>query len=54
MNKGDFLGGMLVVSKITGQVMTLGGTADDWTCTYVENGRIVTVKVKPEDVDPAG
>lgn len=53
MNKGDFVGGMLIVSKTTGQVMTLGGTPDDWTGSYVENGTTITVKVKPGDVDPA-
>src|SRR5512147_909892 len=37
MNRGDFIDGMLVRLKSTGQVMTLGGTEDDWICTTSDN-----------------
>jgi hypothetical protein len=52
MNRGDFIDGILVRLKSTGQVMTLGGTEDDWICTTSDNGRVVRKHVAPEDVDP--
>jgi len=52
MNRGDFIDGILVQLKSTGQVMTLGGTEDDWICTTSDNGRVVRKHVQPDDVDP--
>jgi hypothetical protein len=53
VNKGDFVGSMPVQLIGSKQVMTLGGTPDDWICTYVENGHTVTVHVEPAQVEPA-
>ncbi|MGH8171866.1 MAG: hypothetical protein ACREPX_01885 [Rhodanobacteraceae bacterium] len=52
MNRGDFIDGILVCLKSTGQVMTLGGTKDNWVCTSNDAGRVVRKPVQPEDVDP--
>jgi hypothetical protein len=53
MNKGDFVGGLLVVPTRSRQVMTLGGTPDNWICTWVENGETMTQRFNPEDLEPA-
>jgi hypothetical protein len=52
MNRGDFIDGILVRLKSTGEVMTLGGTEDDWICTTADTGRVVRKHVQPDDVDP--
>lgn len=54
MNKGDFVGGMQV-EPILGspQVMTLGGSEDNWVCTWVENGQTMKKQFKPEQLQPA-
>lgn len=52
MNRGDFIDGILVRLKSTGEVLTLGGTEDDWICTATDAGRVVRKRVQPEDVDP--
>ena len=52
MNRGDFIDGILVRLKSTGEVMTLGGTEDDWICSAADAGRMVRKHVQPDDVDP--
>jgi hypothetical protein len=52
MNRGDFIDGILVRLKSTGEVMTLGGTEDDWICTAADAGRVVRKHVQPDEVDP--
>lgn len=52
MNRGDFIDGILVRLKSTGQVVTLGGSKDDWVVSSNDNGRVVRKHVQPEDVDP--
>jgi hypothetical protein len=54
MNKGDFVGGMSVRPLGSTQVMTLGGTPDDWICTWVDNGQTVTKHFQPVELEPAG
>jgi hypothetical protein len=54
MNKGDFVGGIPVQPMGGGQIMTLGGTSEDWICTWMENGQSVSRHFKPEDLEPAG
>jgi hypothetical protein len=51
MNKGDFVGG-LQVEPILGahQVMTLGGSKDDWICTWVEDGKTMTQHFQPDQL----
>ena len=51
MNKGDFVGSMLVQPLGTDQVMTLGGTPDEWVCTWTENGQKVSKHFKPEELE---
>ena len=53
MNKGDFVGNMLVRPIGSNQVMTLGGTPDDWICTWTQNGVAMSKHFKPEDLVPA-
>jgi hypothetical protein len=50
MNKGDFVGAALVQPLGSDQIMTLGGTADDWICTWVENGQTMTGHFQPEEL----
>ena len=52
MNKGEFVGGMLVRRIGQAQVMTLGGTPDDWQCSWLENGLVKNAHFKPEDLEP--
>lgn len=52
MNKGDFVGGIQVILRGTDQVMTLGGTPDDWVCTFVKNGKSMSEHFQPEVLDP--
>jgi len=52
MNRGDFSAGIEVRQKSDGQIMLLGGTEDDWICTFTTNGKFMTLHVDPEDVDP--
>lgn len=54
MNKGDFVGSMLVQPVGSGQVMTLGGTPDEWVCTWTENGQTVSKHFKPEELVSVG
>jgi hypothetical protein len=53
MNRGDFIAGMRVRLKATGQIMVLGGTMDDWICTDPNSAAAVPQHVQPEDVEPA-
>lgn len=52
MNKGDFVGGIEVREVGSKRVMTLGGTADNWVCTWLENGLPVSARFKPEQLEP--
>jgi uncharacterized protein YodC (DUF2158 family) len=52
MNKADFVSGIPVRSVDGSQVMTLGGTANDWVCTWVENGERKMASFRPEDLEP--
>ena len=51
MNKGDFVGGIQVRLIATGQVMILGGTPDDWTGTWTQNGISKVEHFAPEQLD---
>jgi len=54
MNKGDFVGGMQVQPVLgSAQVMTLGGSEDDWVCTWIENGQKMTKHFQPEQLQLA-
>lgn len=54
MNKGDFVGGIQVESIFGGpRVMTLGGSEDNWICTWVENGQTMTKHFQPEQLQVA-
>ena len=53
MNKGDFVGGMQVQQIGGGPVMTLGGTPDDWICSWIENGKTMTKHFDPSMLEPA-
>ena len=53
MNKGEFIGGMLVRRVGETQVMTLGGTPDDWVCSWPQNGKVMSAHFKPEELEPA-
>ncbi|MEO5625958.1 MAG: hypothetical protein ABIQ70_08120 [Dokdonella sp.] len=53
MNKGDFVGASLVQPLGSDQVMTLGGTPDDWVCTWIENGQTMTRQFQPEELQLA-
>jgi hypothetical protein len=52
MNRGDFVAGMQVRLKSTGEIMTLGGTIDDWICIDADDPGAVPKHVQPGDVDP--
>ena len=54
MNKGDFVGSMLVQPLGSSRVMTLGGTPDEWICTWNENGEEVSKRFQPEELVAAG
>ena len=56
MNKGDFIGGIPVQPVGGGQVMILGGTPDDWICSWTENGVARSEHFQPEELErvPAG
>jgi hypothetical protein len=51
MKKGDFVGGIPVQLLGGGQVMTLGGTPDDWVCTWTENGQARSEHFMPEELE---
>lgn len=53
MNKGEFVGGMLVRRIGQTQVMTLGGTPDHWLCSWVQSGQVMNQQFKPEELEPA-
>lgn len=50
MKKGDYVGGMEVQPLGGGTVMTLGGDADNWVCTWVHNGTTYTQTFQPEQL----
>lgn len=54
MNKGDFVGSMLVQPLGSSRVMTLGGTPEEWMCTWTENGQEKSERFQPEELVPAG
>ncbi|MEO5559406.1 MAG: hypothetical protein ABIO49_06335 [Dokdonella sp.] len=54
MNKGEFVTGMLVQPLGSDQVMSLGGTAGEWTCSWTENGQEMSKGFQPEELVPAG
>lgn len=53
MNKGDFVGGIPVQPAGGGQVMILGGTPDDWVCTWTEDGQVRSAHFLPEQLEHA-
>jgi len=53
MNRGDFVAGMHVRLKATGQIMVLGGSKEDWICTDPNNAGAAPKHVQPQDVEPA-
>ena len=53
MKKGDFIGGIPVQPLGGGQVMILGGTPDDWICTWTQNGVQRSEHFLPEQLEPA-
>lgn len=53
MKKGEFVGGVPVRPVGGGQVMTLGGDADNWVCTWVKDGKKLTQTFQPEQLERA-
>lgn len=53
MSKGEFVTGMFVQPLGSNQVMSLGGTADAWVCTWTENGQEMSKSFQPEELMPA-
>ena len=52
MKKGDFVGGIEVQPLGGGQVMILGGSPENWVCTWVEDGTTWTQSFQPEQLEP--
>jgi hypothetical protein len=53
MNKGEFVLGIPVRAVGSDQVMTLGGTPDNWTCTWNENGKVRSERFDPGKLERA-
>jgi len=52
MKKGDFVTEGLVRLVDGDQVMTLGGTPDDWVCTWQEGDQKRSAHYRPEQLVP--
>lgn len=52
MHKGEFVAGMAVRPIGSMHVMTLGGTADEWICSWYDNDEHRAMRYMPEDLEP--
>jgi hypothetical protein len=52
MKKGDFVTERLVRVVGEDRVMTLGGTPDNWVCTWQEAGEKRSAHYRPEQLEP--
>ena len=52
MHKGEFVAGMAVRPVGSMHVMTLGGTADEWICSWYDNDEHRAMRYMPEDLEP--
>ncbi len=52
MHKGEFVIGMAVRPVGSMHVMTLGGTADEWICSWYDNDEHRAMRYMPEDLEP--
>ena len=51
MKKGDFVTEKLVRVVGEDRVMTLGGTPDNWICTWQEAGEKRSASYRPEELE---
>ena len=52
MKKGDFVTEKLVRVAGEDRVMTLGGTPENWVCTWHEAGEKRSANYRPEELEP--
>ncbi|MBA8883759.1 hypothetical protein [Dokdonella fugitiva] len=52
MHKGEFVAGMAVRPVGSMHVMTLGGTPDEWICSWYDNDEHRAMRYMPEDLEP--
>lgn len=52
MHKGEFVTGMAVRPIGSMHVMTLGGTPDEWICSWYDNDEHRAMRYMPEDLEP--
>ncbi|HEU4664546.1 MAG TPA: hypothetical protein VFS55_10985 [Dokdonella sp.] len=52
MHKGEFVAGMAVRPIGSMHVMTLGGTAEEWICSWYDNDEHRAMRYMPEDLEP--
>jgi hypothetical protein len=52
MHKGEFVAGMAVRPVGSMHVMTLGGTAEEWVCSWYDNDEHRAMRYMPEDLEP--
>lgn len=52
MYKGEFVAGMAVRPVGSMHVMTLGGTPDEWICSWYDNDEHRAMRYMPEDLEP--
>jgi hypothetical protein len=52
MHKGEFVSGMAVRPIGSMHVMTLGGTPDEWICSWYDNDEHRAMRYMPEDLEP--
>ena len=52
MHKGEFVPGMAVRPIGSMHVMTLGGTPDEWICSWYDNDEHRAMRYMPEDLEP--
>lgn len=52
MHKGEFVSGMAVRPIGSLHVMKLGGTADEWICSWYDNDEHRAMRYMPEDLEP--
>lgn len=52
MHKGEFVAGMAVRPMGSMHVMKLGGTAEEWICSWYDNDEHRAMRYMPEDLEP--
>lgn len=53
MHKGEFVAGMAVRPLGSMHVMTLGGSVEEWICSWHDNDEHRAMRYMPEDLEPA-